>query len=457
MPVSAETVSDEPEELVRFRQQWLEELRSKKKAAPSQDASTSSAAAPPASPEATAPPHSPPAHHHTQRRLSHARPSSPPSARRPSAVAPAPIGPALQRAIEIYRNAVYHEQRSELDEALRLYRTAFRLHSNVDRAYHMVEEEMLRKATASSDAAGPPKAHHRKTSSGADAVDALVQGMQNVDLSSGRVPVAHALGEGFVTGTLANLVSSWPPNLSFEAEDPQQGVPIRNIPDELLMIVLRMLDHTALERFARVNRKARVVTLDASIWRPMVHRVLKPPQIPEEEELETLVLKYMTDYRRIYIEHPRVRFDGVYIAVCHYIRNGIGETAWVNPSHLITYYRYLRFLPDGQVLSLLANEELSPQQVIPLLKPTLRTKGFFIGNWYLEGTEVHIEDLVEPGGSDMRYSFQMILDLRSRPLGRWNRLDFREYDSVHIGSGEATPLALKNERPFWFSKVRSYA
>ena len=57
----------------------------------------------------------------------------------------------------------------------------------------------------------------------------------------------------------------------------------------------------------------------------------------------------------------------------------------------------------------------------------------------------------------MRYSFQMVLDLRSRPLGRWNRLDLRTYDSVRLGSGEATPLALKNERPFWFSKVRSYA
>ncbi|KAI0369166.1 hypothetical protein BV20DRAFT_968356 [Pilatotrama ljubarskyi] len=457
MPVSAETVTEEPEELVRFRQQWLEELRSKKKPAPSQDASTSSPAAPSTtSPEASAPPHSPPAHHHAQRRPSHGHPSSPSSTRRPSAIAPAPFGPTLQRAVEVYRKAVYHEQRSELDEALRLYRMAFRLDNNVDRAYHMMEEEMLRKAAALSGPAAP-KAHHRKSSSGAGDVDALAQGMQNIDISSGRAPVALARGEGVVTGTLANLVSSWPANLSFEADDEQQGVPIRNLPDELLMIVLRMLDHTALERFARVSRKARVITLDASIWRPMVHRVLKPPQIPDEEELEAVVLKYMTDYRRIYIEHPRVRFDGVYIAVCHYIRNGIGETAWVNSTHLITYYRYLRFLPDGQVLSLLANEELTPQQVIPLLKPTLRTKGFFVGTWYLDGTEVHIEDLLEPGGSDTRYSFQMILELRSRPLGRWNRLDFREYDSVHIGSGEATPLALKNERPFWFSRVRSYA
>jgi hypothetical protein len=33
-----------------------------------------------------------------------------------------------------------------------------------------------------------------------------------------------------------------------------------------------------------------------------------------------------------------------------------------------------RFYPNGQVLSLLANEEHTPQQIIPLLKPTLRMK-----------------------------------------------------------------------------------
>lgn len=64
---------------------------------------------------------------------------------------------------------------------------------------------------------------------------------------------------------------------------------------------------------------------------------------------------------------------------------------------------------------------------------------------------------MDPSGATPRYTFQMILELKSRPLGRWNRLDFVTYDSVSISTGEATPLALKNDRPFWFSKVRSYA
>ena len=58
---------------------------------------------------------------------------------------------------------------------------------------------------------------------------------------------------------------------------------------------------------------------------------------------------------------------------------------------------------------------------------------------------------------DARYTFQMTLELRSRPLGRWNRLDFQEYESVAVSTGEAVALPLKKERPFWFSKVRSYS
>ncbi|KAI0741604.1 hypothetical protein C8Q80DRAFT_1110639 [Daedaleopsis nitida] len=447
----------ESEELARFRQQWLEEVRGKKKTQGSQNVVSPPASVATGSVEASDTPHSPLGHRAAHRRASNVSASPPPVTRQlASSTAAVPFGPTLQRAVEVYKKAVQHEQRSELDDALRLYRTAFRMDPNVDRAFHRIEDELQRKAVPPTSPS-QHKVQHQKTGSSESTIDSLVQELQGLELGPGRIPVAHARGEGFVTGTLATLVASWPVDVRFEQEDEQEGVPIQNIPDELLMLVLRLLDHTALERFAKVNRKARVLTLDASIWRPMVKTLYQPPQISSDDELDALAVKYMADYRRVYVEHPRVRYDGLYIAVCHYIRNGVGENAWVNYSHLITYHRYLRFYPDGQVLSLLANEGLAPAQVIPMLKPSLRMKGFMIGTWYLEGTEVHIEDMQEPDGTDSRYSFQMILELRSRPLGRWNRLDIRAYDSVHIGSGEATPLALKNERSFWFSKVRSYA
>ena len=47
--------------------------------------------------------------------------------------------------------------------------------------------------------------------------------------------------------------------------------------------------------------------------------IYKPPQIPLELEVEAIVDDYLSDYRRMYIERPRLRLDGVYIAVCHYV------------------------------------------------------------------------------------------------------------------------------------------
>jgi F-box protein 9 len=57
----------------------------------------------------------------------------------------------------------------------------------------------------------------------------------------------------------------------------------------------------------------------ASLHRPFVETIYKPPQILPDEALDDILDKYSSDYRRVYIERPRVRLDGVYIAVCHYM------------------------------------------------------------------------------------------------------------------------------------------
>ena len=44
-----------------------------------------------------------------------------------------------------------------------------------------------------------------------------------------------------------------------------------------------------------------------------------PPQVPEPAAMIPVIEKCMFDYRRVYIEQPRVRLDGVYIANCHYV------------------------------------------------------------------------------------------------------------------------------------------
>ncbi|EMD38956.1 hypothetical protein CERSUDRAFT_104245 [Gelatoporia subvermispora B] len=445
MSVSSPGTAPDSDELARFREQWKAEVRKKKGQPVAQ-----TVVGPSTSPRSLPRP----------RAFSGATTSvSRPVVTDNSAE---PLNRKLRAAIDLYRRAVQCEQQSNLDEALRLYRQAFRMDANVDRAFHRLETQQLAASAAghAPDSAGAPTRKHQKAPSitGQDAVDAITRSIKAMDMHSSVLPDMSVT----VTRSLASLVKTWSYDVSFEPEDEREPVPIKLLPDELLVHILRTLDVSSIERFAAVNRKARVVSLDTSIWKDFVCAVYKPPQINDDESLDDLLRNYMSDYRRLYIEHPRVRLDGVYIAVCHYIRNGLSENTWVHVSHLITYHRYLRFYPNGQVLSLLANEEHSPQQVIPLLKPTLRMKGLFIGNWNLVGNTLYITDLADPvqrpdGVAGPRYTFQMILELRSRPLGRWNRLDLHTYDSVDIESGEATPLPLKHQRPFWFSKVRSYA
>ncbi|KAH9072087.1 hypothetical protein EDB83DRAFT_2571678, partial [Lactarius deliciosus] len=420
----------ETDELRSFRESWKREVRDKQRLQPP---SQQDPALDPAHP--TTPPKQAPA---SEAGTRHPRPLQ-----------------FRDDALEVYIRAVEHEQAGELDEALRLYRQAFRMNPDIDRVYYLGEQKAARALEASALAAisvGPEI--EMKT------VDTLGPG----DVTRG-VALTHAKLASYaahhpdrhISGVLAHIVADFPEVLSFEPEDERTPSFLQLLPDELVVHILRYLGTSAIERFACVSRKARVISLDTAIWRSFVEAVYKPPQISPNEILDDIVDDYSSDYRRVYIERPRVRLDGVYIAVCHYIRHGLSENAWVNISHLITYHRYLRFYPNGQVISLLANEEHEPQHVITILRPTLRMKGFYIGTWKLTGVKVHISNLVDPSNPDARYSFQMTLTLRSRPLGRWNKLDFDEYESVNVEDGEATRLGLKNERPFWFSKVRSYS
>ncbi|TFK29703.1 hypothetical protein FA15DRAFT_663871 [Coprinopsis marcescibilis] len=419
----------------------------------------------------------------------------------------------LKNALDIYKQAIFHEQKGELDSALVRYRQAFRLDPNVDRAYHLAELWQSKH-----------KAHREDS----ELQTVIMQSTDLPGLASGlqKLALKTTTGDGKtlgVTGSLAKLVSEFPSDLLFEPEDEKQPVHINILPPELLYDILRKLDVSSLERFARVSRRARVLALDPVYWSNLVTATYRPPQITSLDDLLPVIEKYESDFRRVYIAQPRLRMDGIYIATCHYIRPGMGEDAWMSRTHLITYHRYLRFYPNGRVLSLLANDHISPQEVIPLLKPTLRMSGFFIGSWSLTGTTVNIVNLLDASGKFMmlvdnleplhfripervpsepsisgpsnpgstaaiqpkltftggstgpskhrhqaaalnaeplpqpRYIFDMTLELRSKPLGRWNKLEMATYDSINLETGDVCPLPLKNERPYWFSKVKSYA
>ncbi|CAE6418155.1 unnamed protein product [Rhizoctonia solani] len=215
-----------------------------------------------------------------------------PSTSHPS---PSPVQTRTRRSpIDIYAEAVEREQRGELDEALSLYRRAFRLDPNVDRAYY-----------------------HRNTT---EALKSLT--LAPVKPSTGTQPKLEPIHVAAIsTHSIRILISAFPSasELAFLPEDERQPVPIARVPDELLLHTLKLLDIASIERFALVCRRARILTVDPDLWRDFVTCTYVPPQIPDNAPIEDYITRFDYDMRRLYIEVPRLRLDGVYIAVCHYV------------------------------------------------------------------------------------------------------------------------------------------
>ncbi|GAA5877930.1 hypothetical protein JCM8547_007082 [Rhodosporidiobolus lusitaniae] len=217
------------------------------------------------------------------------------------------------------------------------------------------------------------------------------------------------------------------------------------------------MDVEALERFALSCRAARVLTLDTALWRALCFRTYVPPhQISRGESSAQLVTQHGNDWRRFFIEHPRLRFDGAYISVVTYLRRGETESRYA-PTHLVTFYRYCRFYHNGLVLSLLTTDP--PNTVVRRLNPTLRMKGLTIGRWRLKGELVELSDLQDPAvkEQDRKYSFKMEFKLKSTMRGKQNKLEMISLATENLRTLEVEPLALRPVKPFFFSRVAAYA
>ncbi|BGP15717.1 hypothetical protein JCM10213_006112 [Rhodosporidiobolus nylandii] len=259
--------------------------------------------------------------------------------------------------------------------------------------------------------------------------------------------------------------------------EPEQSAPVggkgkralkkRTLKEEMLLLETELeledtdrewkSDVEALERFGRVCRFARVLTLDAALWRALCHRTYVPPQqIPREENAKQLVRQHGNDWRRFFIEHPRIRLDGCYISVVTYLRRGASESTYA-PTHLITFYRYLRFYHHGLVISLLTTDP--PNSVVRRLNPSLRMKGLSFGRWRLRGDLCEVWGLEDPGvpEASRKYSFRMNLRFKSSARGRMNKLEMLSLATENRITLELEDVPIRPTKPFYHSKVAAYA
>lgn len=298
---------------------------------------------------------------------------------------------------------------------------------------------------------------------------------------------------------------------------PQPPCPIAAAPEEILV---EILEHVAIEdvaAFARLGqvcrRLAYLVTTEERVWKRIalghefgfaaMHYVwscqvdgkplgdddeggyilgpdFEEPVVatpPPSNITSLLVPSVYPTYRTLFRRRPRVRFNGCYISTVNYTRPGAASPmtlTWNSPIHIVTYFRYLRFLRDGTCISLLTTSE--PADVVPYLYvehmhknhhslPSAPMKDALLGRWRLTGPDVGGVDggekegtlEIETAGATPKYTYKMYMSVGSAGrAARNNKLVWQGYWSYNRLTDDWAEFGLKNDRPFYWSRVKSY-
>ncbi|KAG0168513.1 hypothetical protein DFQ30_004647 [Apophysomyces sp. BC1015] len=347
----------------------------------------------------------------------------------------------LETAMDHYIEAVDNERQGKLGQAINYYRRAFKLNPDVDMDYK----------------------HHYQTHIAPTINEPKSTGDNGEDDDAFHhvVPIGneYIAPSAIRDDPLADLIQQFTDeDLQYIPAIDYKPVWIAKLPNEILVHVLRQLilrSVSSVANFALVCKNFFLLTRSPSLWRFVCEHAFQTPGMTLEESRRhqsESVLVYGGHWMRMFIERPRLRYDGVYISTCNYIRMGTSDT-WNQPVHLVTYYRYLRFFPNGRILKHVTTDE--PADVVKLLRPNYKKRQIFLGQFDIEGDQIVVEmqDRVLP-----REHFRMSLAIKSTHRGRHNKLAWQEYISVTDGREDVIhTYDLKLMKPYFFSVVRSYS
>ncbi|KAL8889558.1 MAG: hypothetical protein Q9215_003168 [Flavoplaca cf. flavocitrina] len=418
-----------------------------------------------------------------------------------------------QSALEHYEKAIEREDQGNLGDSLNLYRKAYRLDAGVDRIYknkHFPPSSNKIKPTDSNPSNAsvtvPNPAHHSLDGPFAMTTNNLVNSFSNTTVA----PAAPA-----IEGTLPPPcpIATIPSELLIEILLKTAIADVASF--ARLSIVCKRFAYLVATEDRIWERICRGLEYGFAamhyIWKtsiagkPLPTTLLDASDLPLDDALDvsTLSLDPCTSfnnvrlprspilllsdvypsYRQMLRTRPRLRFNGCYISTVNYHRPGASNTStnstYTCPVHIVTYYRYLRFFRDGTCLSLLTTTE--PADVVHHLTkenlqahhnkesmlPSAIMRHALKGRWRLSGSLVHQHDgekegdvHIETEGVDAKYMYNMQLSLRSagRVCGtRNNKLVWKGFWSYNRLTDDWATFTLRNDRAFFWSRVKSYA
>lgn len=197
---------------------------------------------------------------------------------------------------------------------------------------------------------------------------------------------------------VAELIASFanlgiPPADPIIENTPPPPCPISKVSSDVLVEILRhiaLMDPATFGRMALVcKRLAYHFAHEQHIWKSICQNpkfgfadmyydfgceitgeklhTLAPRYTPFPRGVPVQIPRPLSSWSEVFQVFPRIRFTGIYLSTVNYTRPGAGaahsSVSWNTPIHIVTYYRYLRFYPDGSVVSLLSTTE--PTEVVP--------------------------------------------------------------------------------------------
>ncbi|XP_074557419.1 LOW QUALITY PROTEIN: F-box protein 7 [Curcuma longa] len=203
----------------------------------------------------------------------------------------------------------------------------------------------------------------------------------------------------------------------------------RCLPDELLFEVFARMRPYTLGRVACVCRKWRYTVRNPILWQNACLKIWQ--SYGAEANYRIVRSLYNGSWRKMWVQRPRIRNDGLYVSRNTYIRTGVAEWKVTNPVHVVCYYRYLRFFPSGKFLYKISSQKV--KEVAKCMNHASKAECVFRGDYKLTEDQVEAA-LLYPG---MRLTVvTMRLRLRGTTIGANNRLDLLRLVTTGVNENE---------------------
>lgn len=142
------------------------------------------------------------------------------------------------------------------------------------------------------------------------------------------------------------------------------------------------------------------------------------------------------------MDRPHLRFDGVYVSRNTYIKRGVVEWRVRVGCHIVAYYRYMTFQPDGSFLYRTSPEVVSKValglQDYHRIRRHKRDDAISEGRYLLDGEGLFTK-LRYP--TTLSSEVRTKLRLRSTVRGAHNRLDILSITSYDHAAGASSDLS----------------